>query len=76
MFYILQRVVGWLQFEHDDALGRSEYVGQVIRIDAATDDGTEDGLGYMTWTDDTTYAGDYNKHHMHVKTCVCGCVCG
>ena len=43
------RVIGWLEFEHDDAQGRLEYIGQLIREDDDGTDGAEDGLGHMTW---------------------------
>ena len=55
------RVIGWLEYDHDDPQGRLEYVGQLVRQTGAqgVDDSIEDGLGCMTWADGATYAGEF-----------------
>jgi hypothetical protein len=54
------RVVGWLEFDHDDHKGRLEYVGQLLRGDGDDED-VEDGLGVMVWKDGSSYAGEFRK---------------
>jgi len=57
------RVVGWVEYDLDDAQGRFEYVGQMLP--GAGDEDVADGMGCMQWLDGCSFAGQLHRNLPH-----------